>query len=292
MIVLIFFLVFLTSLFLGRYKVDLTDLSNDRLGRKIITEVRLPRLLTAALLGAALSIAGAALQYAFKNPLVSPGILGVTQGSAFGAAIAILLFSAVPLAMEISATLFGLLAFFLVYVMAGAIRYGGRVLRLVLGGIAVSALFSGGVGVMKYLADPMEQLPEITFWLLGGLSGALWGDLLYALPLAVGGITLLLIIRWRVNLLTLSDDVARSVGSDPKKLRLLVIVAAVSATAAVTSVAGVVVWIGLIVPHIARKIVGVDTKKVLPASALLGGTLMIISTTLPEPYLPERYPWA
>lgn len=267
--------VFIISLFTGRYSLWFHDLLSDELGRNIVWNIRLPRLLTAVLLGMALSVSGAALQSAFRNPLVGPGIVGVNQGAAFGAAFAILFLSNYPLTIEISSTFFGLLALFMAYAMSSAIKYGRRVLRLVLAGLAVSALFSGGVGVMKCLADPLKQLPELTFWLLGGLSGVVWRDFLYVLPLALGGIIVLLIARWRVNLLTLEDDVVLSLGTDPGKLRALVVTAAVVATSVVTSVAGVIGWVGLIVPHIARKIFGTDSSMVIPASALLGAALML-----------------
>ena len=283
-------LVFIISLFTGRYSLYFHDLLSDDLGKCILWNIRLPRTLTAALLGMALSVSGATLQSAFKNPLVGPGIMGVSQGAAFGAAFAILFLSNYPLTIEISSIVFGLLALFTAYAMSSAIKYGGIVLRLVLAGIVVSALFSGGVGVMKCLADPLKQLPELTFWLLGGLSGVVWRDFLYALPLALWGILTLLIVRWRVNLLTLKDDVALSLGTDPRKLRGLVITAAVVATAAVTSVAGVIGWIGLIVPHMARKIFGIDNSRVIPASALLGATLMIIFDDIARTVSPSEIP--
>jgi len=268
-------ILFMISLLIGRYSLWSHDLLYDELGKNIVWNIRLPRTLTAVLLGMALSVSGAALQSAFRNPLVGPGVIGVNQGAAFGAAFAILFLSNYPLTIEISSTLFGLLALFMAYAMSSAIKYGRRVLRLVLAGLAVSALFSGGVGVMKCLADPLKQLPELTFWLLGGLSGVVWRDFLYVLPLSLGGIIVLLIARWRVNLLTLEDDVVLSLGTDPGKLRALVVIAAVVATSVVTSVAGVIGWVGLIVPHIARKIFGTDSSRVILASALLGAALMI-----------------
>jgi iron complex transport system permease protein len=229
----------------------------------------------AALLGTALAMSGAALQSAFKNPLASPEILGVSQGAAFGAAFAILFLSNSSTTIELSATAFALLALVVTYAISSAIGFGGQVLRLVLAGLAVSALFSGGVGFMKSIADPLNKLPVLTFWLLGGLSGVVWKDLLYALPLALSGIAALLVMRWRINLLTLRDDVAISLGSDPRMFRPVVATIAVIATAAVTSVAGIIAWMGLLIPHAARKMFGTDNRMVIPASALLGATLMI-----------------
>lgn len=261
---------FIGSLFVGRYS------RSDELGTTIILNIRLPRILSAAMLGIALSISGTVLQSAFKNPLVGPGILGVSQGAAFGAAFVIVVLTRDPITMEALSTVFGLLALLASYAISSTIRYGGRILRLVLAGLAISAMFSGGVGIMKYLADPFEHL-ELTFWLLGGLSGVTWKDFLYMTPLALAGITLLLIARWRVNLLTLEDDIVVSLGTDPGKLRALVVTSAVVATAAVTSVAGMIGWVGLTVPHMTRKIFGAESSDVIPASALLGATLVVVS---------------
>ncbi|MEM3565277.1 MAG: iron ABC transporter permease [Candidatus Bathyarchaeia archaeon] len=276
-LVCILTLTFIISiLFVGRYTFNIFQLMNDELALNIILKIRLPRVLTAMMLGMALSVAGAAMQSAFKNPLVGPEILGVSQGAAFGAALAILFLPGDPLKVELLSTVFGLSALVASYAISSAIRYGGRILRLVLAGLAVSAMFSAGVGVMKYLADPLKQLPELTFWLLGGLSGVVWRDFFYMAPLAAAAIAILFIVRWRINLLTLDDDVITSLGTDPKKLRALVVALAVIATAAVTSVAGIIGWIGLTVPHICRKLFGAESSKVIPASILLGAILMII----------------
>jgi iron complex transport system permease protein len=247
----------------------------DGLFLNIIFNVRLPRILTATILGAALSMSGATLQSAFRNPLVGPEILGVSQGAAFGAAFAILFLASDPIKIEVLSMIFGLLALLTSYAISSAIKYGGRILRLVLAGLAVSAIYSAGVGVMKCLADPLKQLPELTFWLLGGLSGVTWRDFLYATPLAIVGIALILIARWRVNLLTLDDDVVISLGTDPKKFRAFVVVSAVLATASVTSVAGIIGWVGLTIPHMSRKLFGAESSRVIPASILLGATLTI-----------------
>jgi len=267
---------FIGSLFVGRYSFLLHGMLSDDLGTIILLNIRLPRILFAVMLGMSLSVSGTALQSAFRNPLVGPGILGVSQGAAFGAAFAILFLPSDPILIETLSTVFGLLALLASYAISSAVRYGRRILRLVLAGLAVSAMFSGGVGIMKCLADPLKQLPELTFWLLGGLSGVTWRDFLYAAPLALAGITLLLIARWRVNLLTLDDDVIISLGTDPGKLRALVVTSAVIATTAVTSVAGVIGWVGLTVPHMARKIFGAESGRVIPASALLGAALVVV----------------
>ncbi|MEM1586180.1 MAG: iron ABC transporter permease [Candidatus Bathyarchaeia archaeon] len=263
-------------LFVGRYTANPFHIMNDELTLNIVLKIRFPRVLTAMILGMALSVAGAAMQSTFKNPLVGPEILGVSQGAAFGAALAILFLPGDPLKVQFLSILFGLSALTASYILSSAIKYGGRILRLVLAGLAVSATFSAGVGIMKFMADPLKQLPELTFWLLGGLSGVVWGSFIYMAPLAVASIALLFVVRWRINLLALDDDVIISLGVDPKKLRTLVITLAVIATAAVTSVAGIIGWVGLTVPHVCRKFFGADNSKVIPASILLGAILMII----------------
>jgi iron complex transport system permease protein len=275
--------------FIGRYTINPRGLT-DELGMNIIVNVRMPRVLTATLLGMALSVAGATMQSAFRNPLVGPEILGVSQGAAFGAALAILFLQGDPLKVEIVSMIFGLLALLASYMVSSAIKYGGRILRLVLAGLVVSAMYSAGVGVMKCLADPLKQLPELTFWLLGGLSGVIWRDFLYMAPLTIIGIGLLVIVRWRINLLTLDDDIVVSLGTDPKKLRAFVVTLAVIATAAVTSVAGIIGWVGLTVPHVCRKFFGAESSRVVPASILLGATLMIIFDDIARAISPGEIP--
>jgi iron complex transport system permease protein len=226
----------------------------------------------------------------FRNPLVEPGFLGVSQGAAFGAALSIIYLGASPLLIEGMATAFACLALALSYFLARRTRYGGWVLRLVFSGIAVSALFSAGVGVLKYLADPLTQLPDIVFWMLGGLWGVTWSDLLYLLPAVVIGLAVIYLMRWRLNLLSLDDDTGFSLGASLGRERTLVLLAAVAATAAVVSVAGIVGWIGLLIPHIARRCTGADGQRALPASMLLGGTFGLICDDLARTLLPGEIP--
>jgi iron complex transport system permease protein len=275
-LVAIFAFTFMLSLLVGRYSLNIQDLFLNDLGTAIVLNVRLPRILSSAVLGVALSVSGTVMQSAFKNPLVGPEILGVSQGAAFGAAFAILFLPKDPLMIEVLSMGFSLLALLASYTVSSAIKYGGRILRLVLAGLAVSAVFSGGVGILKCLADPLKQLPELTFWLLGGLYGVTWREIFYMVPLALAGVALLFIARWRINLLTLEDDVIVSLGTDPGKLRAIVVTSAVVAASAVTSVAGIIGWVGLTVPHISRKIFGAESSVVIPASALLGAVLMMI----------------
>ncbi|MBN1993766.1 MAG: iron ABC transporter permease [Anaerolineae bacterium] len=287
-------LVFLLSVFVGRYPAPYWMspglLQEDALAQRLVFSLRLPRLLTALLLGMTLSACGAVLQMVFRNPLVEPGFLGVSQGAAFGAAFSILWIGSSPVVIEILATLFALLGLLLSYTLARQWRFGGWALRLILAGIAVSALFSAGVGVLKYLADPLTQLPEITFWLLGGLWSVTWRDLLYILPLVLPGLALVYLMRWRLNLLSLNDETAFSLGAAPGRERGLLLVAAVAATAAVISVSGVVGWVGLIVPHLARRLGGANAQFTVPISMLVGGIFVVICDNLARTLLPGEIP--
>ena len=286
--------VFGISVFLGRYPtpgfMSLERLTSDEMARSLVFNLRLPRLLTAVLLGMSLSAAGAVFQMIFGNPLVEPGFLGVSQGASFGAAFSIIYLSHSAWAVQISAALCAFLGLGLSYMLARRVRYGGWVLRLVLAGIAVSALFSAGVGVLKYVADPLSQLPEITFWLLGSLTSITWPQFLAILPAVVVGLLVAFQMRWRINLLSLNDETAFSLGAAPGRERSLLLVAAVIATSAVISVAGMVSWVGLIIPHIARRLFGADARYVLPASMLIGAIFAILCDDLARVLFPGEIP--
>jgi iron complex transport system permease protein len=277
---LFFFGVLLLSLLVGRYPapfwMPVSVLRADPLAQRLVVNLRLPRILTACLLGMSLAAAGTVLQMVFRNPLVEPGFLGVSPGAAFGAATAILFLGGGPLVIEITAAIFAGLGLAFSYILARYIRYGGWILRLVLAGIVVSALFSAGLGVLKYLADPLTELPEIVFWTLGALWGVTWSDVIYLLPLVAPGLVVLFLMRWRLNVLTLPEETAFAIGTAPGRERSLLLAAAVVAVAAVVSVAGVVGWVGLIVPHVSRRLVGADAQKALPASMLIGGTFALL----------------
>jgi len=288
------FSLFLFSLFLGRYPspglISFDQLNTDELAQRLIVNLRLPRLLTALLLGVTLAASGTVFQMLFSNPLVEPGFLGVSQGAAFGAAFCIVFLGGAAVYTQSMAVIFALAGLGLSYLLGRKIRYGGWVLRLVLAGIAVSALFSAGLGVLKYIADPLKQLPEITFWLLGGLSSITWRHLISILPATLAGLLILYLFRWRLNLLALSEETAFSMGAAPKRERILLLTAAVFPTAAVISVAGMVGWVGLIMPHIARRLFGSDTRLTLPASMLLGGIFAILCDDLARTLLPGEIP--
>jgi iron complex transport system permease protein len=271
-------------MFLGRYPtpglISFEKLHTDTLAQKLVFNLRVPRILTALLLGASLAAAGGVFQMIFSNPLVDPGFLGVSQGAAFGAAICIIFLGGAAWAVQASAAFFGCLGLALSYLLARRVRYGGWVLRLVLAGIAVSAFFSAGLGILKYIADPLSQLQEITFWLLGGLWSITWKQFLTILPVVAISLFIMWRMRWRLNLLSLGDETAFSLGLAPGRERALLLVAGVAATSAVISVAGMVSWIGLIIPHIARRIFGADSRYMLPASILIGGIFAILCDDL------------
>ncbi len=287
-------LVFLLSLFIGRYPqpywMPFRLLQEDELARRLVFSLRLPRIIAALMMGASLAAAGNVLQMVFRNPLVGPGILGVSQGAAFGAALSILLIGTSPLAVELSAIFFAFAGLILTYMIARNIRYGGWILRLILSGIAISALFSAGVGLIKYLADPLTQLPEITFWLLGGLWSVTWREVVFMLPFVSIGLVLIYLLRWRLNLLSLSEATAFSLGSRTGRERAILLTAAIAVTAAVTAIGGIIAWVGLIIPHIARRLFGASAERTIPASILLGGIFVLFCDNLARALRPGEIP--
>lgn len=240
----------------------------------VIWEIRAPRVVAALLIGAALAAAGATYQGLFRNPLVSPDILGVTAGASLGAVVGI--YFALPvLAIQALAFAGGLAAVALVYAIGSAVRTHDPVLALVLAGIAVGALFGAFVALIKTLADPYNQLPAITYWLLGSLSAITRGDVVSVLPAMVLGFAPMFLLRWRVNLLSLDDEEARALGVNTKRLRAALIAAATLISAAAVSISGVIGWLGLLTPHVARALVGPDFGRLLPASMLLGAGCLV-----------------
>ena len=272
--------VLVISLAIGRYPANFVttpaDLYSDELGRKLLLNLRIPRVLSAFLAGMVLSAAGAVLQMVFRNPLVDSGFLGVSQGAAFGAGFAIVVLSGSPSVVQACAAGFACLGLLTSFGLARRIRFGDWVLRLVLGGIAISAVFSSGVGVLKYLADPLRQLPDLTFWLLGGLWATTWPDVLETVPVIVPSLVVIYLMRWRLNLLSLRDETAFSLGTSPTRERAVLLIAAVVSTAAVVSKAGIIGWVGLIVPHVARRVFGTDAQRAVPGSMLIGGVFVLL----------------
>ncbi len=240
----------------------------------VVFQVRLPRIIAAMLVGASLSTAGAAYQGMFKNPLVSPDILGASAGAGFGAAVAIY-FSLGIVGIQVSSFLFGLLAVLLACSLSTRIRHD-PVLVLVLAGILIGTLFTSGTSLIKYLADPYEKLPAITFWLMGSLAAISSKDVLGVVVPVVAGLIPLHLLRWRLNVLSLGEEEARALGLDTGRLRIVVILCATLMTAASVSVSGMIGWVGLIVPHLARVVVGPNYRELLPASILIGSAYLLL----------------
>jgi iron complex transport system permease protein len=240
----------------------------------VVLAVRLPRVLAAMLVGAGLSSAGAAFQTLFRNPLASPAILGVSAGAGFGAALA-MLYSAGGLIIQGAAFAGGLVAVGIAASIASLFGRGS-VLLLVLAGLVVSALFQALTSALKFVADPLNTLPAIVFWLLGGLGQASLDDLMRASPFALAGIAILFALRWPTQVLEAGDDEAKTMGIAVRPLRWILIAAATLTTAATISIAGTIGWVGLLVPHLARLLVGPSYTVLLPASALLGAGYLLM----------------
>lgn len=281
----------LISLCLGRYPVTLGDLAgfaglrisdgaamDDRqyhILKNILIDIRMPRIAAAVLIGAALSVSGVVFQSMFINPLVSPGILGVLAGASFGAALGMIL-AKNWLVVQLGAFSFGLIAVFAAVAMSALGRVD-RLLMLILGGIISGALFTSLLSVVKYLADPYEQLPAIVYWLMGGLSAVDGNTVLAASGPIITGILVLLFLSGYLNALSMGDEEARSLGLNVNFLRFLFILMATVISALTVVMGGIIGWVGLLIPHIARMIVGPDNRILLPASALIGATYMLIA---------------
>ncbi|EHM49782.1 iron chelate uptake ABC transporter, FeCT family, permease protein [Yokenella regensburgei ATCC 43003] len=275
------------ALISGAYHLDLAQVialiaQPDTLSpedRIVFWQIRLPRILAALLLGAALAGAGTTYQGMFRNPLVSPDILGVSAGAGLGACTAILL--GLPMVLiQLYAFCGSLLVVAGVWLITRRVRRHDPVLTLVLVGIALGTLCGAGISLIKILADPYTQLPSITFWLLGGLSSVTLRDLSVAAPVILTGMVPLLLLRWRMNLLTLSDDEARSLGINVARLRLGLIVCATLITASTVAIAGIIGWIGLVVPHIGRLLTGNNHQQLLPVAMGIGAILLLVTDTL------------
>ena len=278
----------LGSFTLGRYPVSLAELLGVlgfKLGLPVepfwtgsaeaaVWNIRLPRVILSVLVGACLAAAGGAYQGVFQNPMASPDILGASAGAGFGAALAILL-GASSMGITIGAFAASLLTVALVFTVSRHAK-GDRVMGLVLAGIMISSLFQSGTSFLKLVADPNNQLPQITYWLMGSLSGVKWSDIGFVLTPMLCGLLPLYLLRWRLNVITMGDDEARAMGVDPRKIRLWIAVASTLVTASAVSVSGMIGWVGLVIPHIMRRLVGSDYRFLMPASMLGGGIFLLI----------------
>ena len=278
---------FLLSLPLGRYYIPAGQVVSAFIAKilggvqhtpdalqTVLFNIRLPRILVGMLVGAVLSAAGAVYQGMFRNPLVSPDILGASAGAGFGAAVAIWCSWGIA-GIQASAFLCGLAAVLAAWGLSCRMRHE-PMLALVLSGMLIGTLFSAGTAAVKYLADPYDKLPAITFWLMGSLAACTSRDAMMLAAAAVVGFVPLLIVRWRLNVLSLGEEEARALGLETGRLRFMVIICATLMTTVSVSVCGMVGWVGLIVPHLARMIVGPNYRVLLPASALLGGAYLLI----------------
>jgi iron complex transport system permease protein len=245
----------------------------------VILQVRGPRVLAALLIGASLAAAGTAYQGMFRNPLVSPDILGVSSGAALGAVLAIFL-SLNVVFIQLFAFAGGLVAVALVYGVGSRMRGHDPLLALVLTGVVIGTLLGSAIALLKYLADPYNELPAVTYWLLGSLTAITPRDLGSAAPLALLGLAPMVLVRWRMNLLALPDDEARALGVNTARLRTLVIAAATLMTATAVAISGIIGWVGLLIPHAARLLVGPDFGRLLPLAMLLGAAFMLAVDTL------------
>lgn len=288
----------LVALCIGRFTIPIQDVITTLLmpfgvdvtenNEMVIWNVRLPRVLMAILIGAGLAVAGATFQSVFANPLASPDTLGVSSGAAFGAALAIL-FSLNTLLVQSIAITFGLIAIAVTFILS-RLKGNGNMLLIVLAGVIVSAFFTALVSGIKYVADPQEKLPEITYWLMGSLSGSSWQDLLLAAPFIVIGIIGIYLLRWRLNILMLSEEEISSMGMRVKHIRWAVIILATMIIAASVSVVGQVGWIGLVIPHIARAIVGTDHRKIIPVCISMGAAFLIVIDTISRSVIAGEVP--
>ncbi len=285
----------------GRYPVsarELLELLYAKLGGRaqvpplaasVVLEIRGPRVLAALLVGASLAAAGTAYQGMFRNPLVSPDILGVSSGAALGAVLAIFLSLGV-LATQACAFAGGLAAVALVYAIGARLRGHDPLLALVLTGVVIGTLLGAAIALLEVLADPARQLPAITFWLLGSLASIAPRDLEAAAPLALTGLVPMLLLRWRMNLLGLPEDEARALGVETRSLRRIVVAAATLMTAASVAIGGIIGWVGLVVPHAARLVVGPDFGRLLPLAMLIGAAFLLAVDTLARTIAPVEIP--
>jgi iron complex transport system permease protein len=292
----------LVAFTVGRYPVtpsDLVEILVSRLSGRatavppavenVVLLVRGPRVVAAVLVGAALAVAGTAFQGLFRNPLVSPDILGASTGAALGAVLGIY-FSLGVIGIEGLAFVGGLIAVAAVYVIGSLLHSRDPILVLVLTGVVVGALLGAGVGLVKYLADPYNQLPAMTFWLLGSLAATTVSDLMpLTAPVALGTIVLIA-LRWRLNVMSLTEDEARTLGLAVGPLRIAVVAAATLVTSASVATSGVIGWVGLVVPHLARALVGPDFHRLIPTAALLGGGYLLFIDTLARTVAPVEIP--
>lgn len=305
LIILCFVLIviFLWSFTVGRFAVSLPELMTvffrKTLGfsatwsdtmETVLFNIRIPRIIVALIIGAALSASGAAYQGLFRNPMVSPDILGASAGAGFGAAMAILMSSG-ALTIQLAAFVCGFIAVMLTYLISRMIgKTNNSVLILVLTGMVVSSLFTAFISLAKYTADPNNKLPEIAYWLMGGLSSITAKNVaLIFIPFVIGIIPMLL-LRYKLNALAFGEEEAQALGVDTKKIRFTYIICATLLTASSVATGGMISWVGLVIPHLARILVGPNLKYMLPASVLLGGSYLLLIDDISRTFFAAEIP--
>ena len=269
--------------------INITELtaSFDSNMAAAVLNVRFPRITAAAFVGCTLSAAGASYQGVFQNPMAAPDILGASNGAAFGAALAILLGGGAAMT-SVSAFIFSIVTVSLVFFIAQRAP-GQKVMNLILAGIMIGSLMSAGTSYLKLVADPADQLPKITYWLMGSLNGMKTKQLIIVIPMIVG-LVVLLLIRWKINILTLGDDEARTLGVNAGRLRFVIIIFATLITASAVSISGMIGWVGLVIPHFCRKIIGSNYRYLMPAAMLLGAAFLILVDDISRNLLATEIP--
>lgn len=276
----------LIALCLGQYTIALQDVIKvltlqevDLVNAEtVIFNIRIPRILVSLIVGSGLATAGASFQALFSNPLATPDTLGCANGASFGAALGILL-GLNALGIQISALIFGILAVVLVFVFT-RYRHANQIMMIILGGMVVSSLFSALVSLIKYVADPNDVLPVITFWLMGSFSNSTVRSLYTGVPMIILGMMILYLMRYRMNALSLKEEEAASLGINVRQNRMIVIIASSLITASVVSMCGVVGWVGLLIPHISRMLFGNNHTKVIPGCIVFGALFMLVIDTI------------
>lgn len=299
--ILLFFLI-VGSLFLGRYKISIQDIlgflwavlirgvGDDYENiYTIIYHIRLPRIIFVAISGTVLSLAGASYQCIFRNPLVSPGILGVSAGASFGVALGFLISPDSFFFIYLLSFFFGTVAVSFSYLLTSWGK-GGSVINMVLAGIIITSLFNALISLLKFVADPYEELPSIVFWLMGSFSQIGWSEVRFSLPIMLPAAMVLLLFRWHLNILSMGDEEALSMGVNVVFVRLLIICLNTIMVAAVVATSGQVIWIGLVVPHIARFLFQSNHRYLLPAAALIGSMMLLIIDNLARTLIAVEIP--
>ena len=291
--------VFLVSISIGRLSIPIKDIVHVIFGQTsgvsknilaVLLKVRIPRTMGALLVGMALACSGASYQSLFQNPMASPDILGAASGAACGAALGLLLLWSDP-AVQLISFVFGIMAVFFTYTLSRIVGKGrSTIILLLLIGMVISAFFTAIISMAKYFADIDNQLPSITFWLMGGLTNVKMADLKVVAPIILSGVMVLNIKRWDLNILSFGEEEAMAMGINVKRTRLLIIVLATFISSAAISICGLVGWVGLVIPHSARLISGSNYKNMLPVATLLGGIYMMLMDDIARNVLPVEIP--